>query len=1033
VKKGNRFASIAAWLALPVAAMAQLTGSIEGMVTDPSGRVVSGVQIVVMETSTNESRRLATDREGRYVAADLAPGVYRVEAAFTGFQKKAEGGLVLTAGRTLRCDVTLQIGSTTELVHVSAEAAPVDAAAGAWGESVERRQLDMLPLNGRDMFDLASQESGASAPASAVKTLVAGVGVHVSVNGSRPNENAFRLDGVYINDATGAAPASAAGSLLGLEAIAELHLVTGPFSAEYGRSDGGVVTAVSKSGANDFHGSLYEYLRNSDLDAKNYFDTAGELIPAFHRNQFGALVGGPAWRDRIFFLANYEGLRIASSNTTIIDTPDAQARQGKLPVNGVLKQVTVSSAIIPYLALYPLPNGPDLGGGIGEFITPVPTTTSEDHATGRLDLAATDRLHLNGRYTFDDSSSTVGDAFGFWQYPSTSRFRILQTGGQYIESANVIHEFHAAYSQIFNEQTAITENIPPTLSFVPGQPMGVFSVTGLTEFGGENGRTTPRDLSTDDLQLNYVVTRVTGAQKLTAGTGFDRIWFDQVGNQDSNGYYAFSSLQSFLTDSARALDLMTPGSNTYRHWRLYQFSAFVQDDVRLTNRLSVGFGVRYETATVPTERNDQIATLPDPLHDASVTLGGPLYINPAKWNFAPRASLSWDVFGDGRTVLRSGAGIFYDLLGTRELVVAGFRMPPFYNRAVISNPTFPDALAALGNNTTPPSVDGLDYRPDQPYVAQYQMEIEHAVGEKGVVELGYAGSRGIHLMGDIANINTTQPAFLGGGQLYFPANAPAINPHFGQIGIRTTNFDSNHNSLTVGASVNLARGLRAQSKFTWSKSIDDDSIATYSEFYTEEKVPTVFDYRANRGRSDFDCPLLFAANFTYQLPQPGEQTARILLGGWQLSGLAQVQSGNPFNPTVGFDNARLLGTSSDLGQRPNLVLGQPLIEGVPRQYFNPFAFSLPPAGYLGDLGRNVLLGPGLAIASLAVERSFLHREAGELRVRGEVFNMTNHPNFQIPSGTSLYNSAGSSLGTAGQITATTTSSRQVQISARLTF
>jgi predicted small integral membrane protein len=291
----------------------------------------------------------------------------------------------------------------------------------------------------------------------------------------------------------------------------------------------------------------------------------------------------------------------------------------------------------------------------------------------------------------------------------------------------------------------------------------------------------------------------------------------------------------------------------------------------------------------------------------------------------------------------------------------------------------------------------------------------------------------VHLVGHLGNINTTLPQWLDNGQIFFPAANPAINPNFGLIAMRTTDFDSSFNSLSASARLRVARGLRAEGKFTWGKSIDNNSVVSQTEFYTAERVPTVFDLHQNRGRSDYDCPLAFTANFTYDLPAPRAPLAHVALGGWTLAGLTQAQSGNPFNPTVGFDNARLRSTSNDLGQRPNLVLGQRLILGGPRQYFNPQAFSLPAAGYLGNLGRNVLTGPSLVSTSLALERQFLRHEQRSLRIRGEMFNVANHPNFQLPSGTGLFDSTGARLGTAGRVTDTTTSARQIQLSARFTF
>ncbi|HUI60726.1 MAG TPA: hypothetical protein VLX90_10905, partial [Steroidobacteraceae bacterium] len=270
-------------------------------------------------------------------------------------------------------------------------------------------------------------------------------------------------------------------------------------------------------------------------------------------------------------------------------------------------------------------------------------------------------------------------------------------------------------------------------------------------------------------------------------------------------------------------------------------------------------------------------------------------------------------------------------------------------------------------------------------------------------------------------------------QIYFPANAPLVNPAFSSIGIRTPSFDSVYHSLNTGIRATVLRSLRVQGKFTWSKSLDDNSTAVHDDFYANLTVPTVYNYRQNRGPSDFDSPFVFAANFVYDLPRWGSRAANLLLGGWQLDGTFQAQSGNPFNPTVGFDNAHLGGSSSDQGQRPDLVLGQPLVTGSPQQYFNPLAFSLPAAGTYGNLGRNVLRGPGLVVLNLALDRTLWKAENRSLRLRGEVFNVANHPNLQIPAGTGLFDSTGARLGDAGQITATTTSSRQIQLSARFSF
>ena len=1020
-------------LLIPTAARAQLTGAIEGAVTDPSGRAVANAAMRVVEVNTNAERRLDTDRDGAYHAAQLVPGQYRLSVTANGLQPAETGVIQLAAGITVHADIAMKIGVARQSVSVAAETTPVDTSAGAWGSSIEQRQLDSLPLNGRDVLDLAAQQPLVTTPATATQAIDTGLGVHVVINGNRPSENAFRLDGIYINDASGSAPASAAGNLLGLDTIAELRLVTSPFSAEYGRTDGGVITAVSRSGTNEFHGSAWEYLRNSALDAKNYFDPPGK-IPALRLNQFGGVLGGPVWRNRLFFLADYEGIRSDTDTTQILSTPDAQARMGLLPVKGVLTSVQIAPSVVPYLALFPLPNGPDLGNGIGEYIAGQPNSTWENYVVGKVDFVASDRLRFGARYTFDNSASGTDEPFHIWNFRNDSHYNLVQTTAQYVQSPSMIHDFRAAFSQIYNGASNTTPASASNLAFVPGDPIGTITVVGLSDLGGPLQEDEPRHYNLVDGQASYSAEKIFGANSISFGSSFDRILLGEDENLDGYGYYQFTSLQGFLTAHPSRLFVKGPGTTALRHWAYNEFAEFLQTNWRLTRRLSVGLGVRYEMATTPVERNGKVATLPNPLADSSVTLGGPLWVNPSKLNFAPRASIAWDPFGGGRTVIRAGGGIFDDLLGARELNLSGMFMPPYFRRYSIAKASFPDALVAIAAAGNPaPTANTVSYRPSQPYVGQYQLFIQHDLRHRTFIEAGYSGSRGIHLVGYINNINTTTPEFLPGGQIYFPAGAPPINPAFSNISIHSTNFDSHYNSLNLDAHTTIGNGFYLQGKFAWAHSIDDDSVAMHSDSYNAVNVPTMFDYAANRGSSDFDCRFTSAANFVWQLPGVQSRAMNAVIGGWALDGLMQAQSGNPFNPTVGFDNAHLLG-SGDSGQRPNyLPISGPVITGNPAQYFNPLSFTLPPSGYLGDLGRNVFTGPGLVMVSLAVERDFLRSEKRALRIRGEAFNIANHPNFQIPSGIELFDSTGARLGTAGQITATTTSSRQLQLSARYTF
>ncbi|MGD0200620.1 MAG: carboxypeptidase regulatory-like domain-containing protein [Bryobacteraceae bacterium] len=1006
----------------------QTTGGIQGVVYDPSGAAVPGASLSVLETATNAERQLSTDARGWYLAPGLAPGVYTVTVSHAGFRGEIRQGLELAAGREVRVDFHLMLGEARGSVTVTAETPLVSVSTGDWGGSVERQKLDELPLNGRDMFDLSAQEPGATIPATAIQTLTVGTGIHVSIHGSRPNQNSFRLDGIYINDWSNSAPASAAGRLLGLEGIEELRVVASPFSAEFGRTAGTVFTAVSRSGSNQLHGGLYEYLRNSALDAKNFFDPAGQKTPPLRRNQFGGLLGGPLRRNELFFFANYEGVREASSVTVNATTLSAAAREGQLS--------PVAPQVQPYLSLYPLPNGRDLGSGIAEYITDQATHTREDYWVGKVDAIFSGRLRASARYSVDDAHSAKLDPFRIWNFILDSRYQFVHTETHYVQSARTIHSFRAGFSRDWSTQIVpVRPDIPASLSFVKGQQLGTIQVTGLTDLGGYNARLQPRRFVTNDFQFSYDGVYIRGANALRWGAGYDRVQFNQVADLSAVGNYVFYSVSDFLQARPQSGDLMLPGSDTARGWRENQYFVFVQGEFRPTRRVGLTVGVRYETNSVPREVNGKIATLPDPLRDTAVTVGGPLFQNPSRKNFAPRAAIAWDPWGSGKTVLRAGGGIFFDQLGIPQLVIVGNRMPPFYIRVMPVSPSFPDLVAAAAKGTPQKSLDTMDFYENQPYVAQFQFLLERQLNPDSVVRIGYSGSRGLHLGGQIGNINPTAPSMSPDGQIFFPANAPRLNPAFDQIGMRRTQFNSFYHGLLAGMERTWRHGIHLQVNYAWAKSIDDTSNSIWSDFVNSNLMPTIFNYRLNRGLSDFDLRHSLSANFSYQMPRWDRSTPRRVLGGWAVYGLMQAHSGFPFAPTVGFDRARLRGGVNDLGQRPDFagVSSGDVILGDPQRYFNPLAFGLPAAGFYGNLGRNTLTGPGLVELDAALHRDLWQTERHSLGLRLEFFNVANHPNFQVPSGLALFDSNSQRVATAGRITATTTTSRQIQAALKWTF
>lgn len=1012
--------------------VAQSDAMLEGTITDPQDRVVAGVEIRVTEAGTGAVRDSATDAGGRYTVAGLQPGTYVVSVSHEGFRPVEAAGIELTSGRAGRFDVRLQLGAGQDVVDVVAELPLVSANAADWGGLVPEGNLRDLPLNGRDLFELSALEPGATLPASARTGLAQGIGRQISVLGARPNQNSFQLDGVYVNDAASASPASAAGNVLGLEMVREVHLVTNPYSAEYGRSAGGVFTAVSRSGGARLHGSVYEYFRNNALDSRNYFDSPAAGAPPLRRNHFGALLGGPAGRDGAFFLANYEGLRERRGRTARPAVPTLEARLGHLPG----EDVSVAPVVQPYLALYPEPNGRDFDDGTAASIRQLSDRTDETYAAGKLDLILDPATQVSARYTFDDAASRNPDPMDLWIFGLDSNHHFLHTQMKRVHSPSSLSTWRAAFSRVDNFENSTT-TVPAEFSFVDGQPMGSITVNGLSNMGGFQARARPRRFILESYQLSASLVRTSGSATTRLGGGYDRVRFNQRSDLSAVGSYTFDSVALLLQARPRIAEVMQPGSDTVRGWRYSQYSGFVQHEFRVRERLNVSLGLRYEAVSTPTEVNGKVAVLRDFVNDSQTTLGGPLWKNPSGDNFAPRVSMAWDPVGDSRTVIRAGGGIFFDLLGSRELTIAGVRTPPLFNRILVfGRPRFPDILQAAEGRNPSKSMDGLDYNLNQPYVARWQVNLERELAPGTVVRAGYSGARGIHLFGQLISVNSPIPEIQSDGRLFFPRGSPYVNPAFSRIGLRRTQFNSFYQGITLSLQSRIGSRFSVRGKYTWSRSIDEASNHTFNDFVASDQVPTVWNYRANRGLSDFDQDHVFAASFSWSLWQGGGSTVGSLLGGWELHGLVQAMAGTPFAPRVGFDRARLRPGFGDVGQRPDLASGRSardIIRGDPARYFDPEAFTLPAAGYLGNLGRGTLRGPGVFALDLALHKELYSNERQSLTLRGETFNLTNHPNFQVPSGRALFTRSGGRIGSAGRITSTSTTSRQVQIALRWEF
>ncbi len=577
----------------------------------------------------------------------------------------------------------------------------------------------------------------------------------------------------------------------------------------------------------------------------------------------------------------------------------------------------------------------------------------------------------------------------------------------------------------------VSSNVPSSLSFIPGQQLGVLQVTGLEDFGSNRALITKLLLGSTDLQFNYDLSYTRGRQTLQLGAGYSRTQTDPTLAVNTRGFYFFFSVASLLVNQPVAANLTTPDSNPSRSFTQTVGYGYLQYENRISSSLTLSAGIRYEPYTSPSERYGRVGRISFPATSSTVNPGSAVYRNPSLLNLAPRVALAWTPEASRKTIVRAGFGVFYDILGSTTYLGNRDYIPSQYRNITVPFPPFPN-LISVASAPIPPFLETVDYDIQQPYILQYQARVERQLAPNLVVHVGYAGNRGVHLAGYVGDVNTPAPQTLSNGQLYFPPGGAPMNPAFGQISMLRTQFNLFYNSLTAGVEKRWSHGFGMELRYTLGRAIDETSSVLFQDFLNFDKIPNNFNYRANRGPSDYNVTHALGLNYSYALPWRAARGWSALYGGWEFAGVMQVQSGHPFNPHIGFDRAGV-GSLDDLGQRPNLTPGVPVTLGSPDQYFNPQAFSLPAAGTFGNLGRNSLTGPGLFTLDAALHRQILKTERQALTLRVEMFNLTNHPNFQIPALLALYSLDGSPVGSAGQITSTSTPSRQTQLALRWAF
>ena len=1023
------------------------TATILGVIRDASGAVVPQASLTARNTATGQTRTTVSGADGSYRFNALPVGSYEVQVEQAGFQSGVRSGLTLTVGREAIVDFSLQVGSVEQRVEVTGEAPLVNTTTAILGEVVDEQKVSELPLNGRNYADLALLQPGVQK--SRVRVPGGGIGgTGYSSNGAPLTSNQTLLDGARANSMVGGSTAtSATGNTLGIEGIQEFKVVTNALSAEYGMAMGSQMVIVSKGGTNNFHGSLFEYHRNDNLDARNFFDRKTDLnpkrIPPFVRNNFGGSIGGPIVQDKTFFHTTLEMVRERLSRSRIADV---------LP-----KECKVDGGCVPrihpvtrnWLDLWPDPNIP------GDQYADNPTRTiNQQYGQVRVDHMFSGNDSMFGRYTIDDSDQTEPRNLPGVSRGYNTRAQFLTFSESHIFSPTVINQANFSYSRspiaIFDLYINQKYGQPgPEVSLIPGEPIGVINVGDLTEWNPSGSN--PSGYQQQIFSFSDDVFYTAGTHSLKVGALINKFkQFMQV-NNETKGTLVFADPTDFLNGVPESFLSATPGANFNRDMRFTSFGFYVQDDWRLRPGFTLNLGLRYEFTNQPTEADGLNGNLRS-IHDAVGTLGN-IFENPTKKNFSPRIGFAWDVTGNAMTALRGGFGILYDLGNLGQAIRTGSINPPFASLSTLESDDFPAQFVLpipIPAGLEGRSLEILDYDLKQPRVYQWNLTIERQLPFDMALSTGYVGTRGVRLY-QMREFNPRTPEIRNGQRYWetsFPRASRAVDavgdPRWEDVTGVTAGGGSWYHGLQLGLSKRLTRGLQFQNSYTWSHVLDDLQGQTASDYnrtgsdYGSDPGNMRYDW----GPAAFDYTHNFASNAIYHLPDfASSGAAAKLLNGWWTSGILTLNSGFPVTAVINrqWSNTGIRGSEARM-DRPNLnpnFTGE-IVQGGREQYYDPAAFVLQPQGTKGNSQRGQFRGPGFATLDFSVVKDtalgFLG-ESGRLEVRPEVFNLLNRVNFEWPERRVFTGRREGEAPTsnAGVINNTLGTARQVQLALKIVF
>ena len=1007
---------------LPVLIVGSLTtprafaqaAQISGLITDSSGARLPNANVTVANRDTGISRSVDSNTDGFYSVPLLQPGNYMITAKSAGFATQIHTGITLEVGAQQVLNLTLQVGQMNQTVEVNAEAPIVELTSSALTATVNSTTVRELPLNGRSWTDLATLQPGVDAIQTQVSFSAGadrgnrGFGSQVSISGARPQQNNYRVDGISINDYSNGAPGSVLGGNLGVDAIEEFSVLTSNYSAEYGRTSGGVVNAITRSGTNQFHGAAYEFLRNNALDAANFFDNAnGIQKPPFKRNQFGITAGGPIRKDKMFVFGDYEGIRQSKGTTIPITVPSNAARNGTLcsvpdnppddpanpctptPIPSKPTPGVVDASVKKYLPFWPVSATiqPGTNGDIASFAFPAQQVVTENFFTIRGDHKLSDKDSVFATFLFDNTLLTQPDGLEniLLGFKTLRQLAVLEES--HIFSPGLVNSVRFGFNRAAADNDYSAKAINPlaadrSLGAVQGQEAAAVKVTGLTDFTGGLGANPNVRFRWNTFQVYDDAFLTHGVHSLKFGVAVERMQFNQLQPANPSGQFTFSTLQDFLTNQPRRFQKSFVNGLTPRDLRQTLFGLYLQDDWRALPNLTLNLGLRYEITTVPTEVHGRLATLVN-LTDAIPHLGNPYFLNPTLRNLEPRVGFAWDPFRDGKTAVRGGFGLFDVLPLPYEFQHLAAQAAPFFELGqatdanLLQGSFFTGALALLGPTSFREAF--IEHKPPRNYVMQWNFNVQRELASNISMMVAYVGSRGVHQPFRSDDVDMVLPKSTPEGYLW-PSplgSGETINPNFGAIRGLMWAGNSVYHALEVGITKKMSRGFQVQGSYTWGKSIDTSSTTAFGDSLSNSIASLHwFDLKLSRAPSDFNIGRKLVINGTWQVPRANTLSAPIawVVNGWELGGIFELSDGVPFSPLFGAGGDPLGLNSNDPWDFPNRLTGpgcNSLVNpGNPNKYIKTECFAPPtaPASFFypavatplctSDPQLNVLYGAG---------------------------------------------------------------------------